>query len=146
MYSRSGHEHEIMAAKRATPDLTKRLRSLQRKYFPGHTTNLPVIVWSHPVRKVKECCLFGCYKPAQNFIYINWVLSQAWVPDYFLDFIVFHELCHWLQDEIPLRGETAHSPRFVEWEQRFKHYAKARKWEQKNVMRIFKEINKLIRF
>ncbi len=139
------HEHGFMPARRSIPDLNKRLKSLQRKYF-GDCQDLPIIVWSHPVRKVKECCLFGCYRPDQNFIYVNWVLSQAWVPDYFLDFIIYHELCHHMQDEIPLRGETAHSTRFVEWEQQFTHYAKARKWEQKNVMRVFKEINKLIRY
>lgn len=133
-----------MAAKREVPDLNKILKRLQGKYLPG-CKQLPVICWAYPKRETKESCLFGSFLPAQNFIYINFVLSRPFVPAYFLDHVVVHELFHRAQDEHPIADEAPHSERFMEWDRSYIHYEKARAWEAKNLERIIREINRLVK-
>ncbi len=124
------------------PDLQKILRRLQRRYFPEHKA-LPTIVWKYPGRVSTSYVLFGLYRADEKFIYINWALSASWVPDYFLEMVIYHEYCHFLQDVYPLAGETAHSDRFKEWEQRHPAFEKSAKWEARNLEKVLREGNRL---
>jgi hypothetical protein len=126
------------------PDLTPILHKLARQYFPDAKA-LPVIVWHFPRRKTTNEVTFGWYRPCEKFIYISLALSQPWVPRKFLQYIVYHELCHFMQDVYPVEGEPVHSDRFLEWEARMPGAAKWDAWSQTNLDQYIREHNRLVK-
>jgi hypothetical protein len=95
------------------------------------------ITWGKSYKKRRKRSIsFGNYESFSNLIKINPALDQAKVPDYFIQYIVYHEMLH-------ARFETAgppqsgrrfhHTGEFYELEKRFKEYDKAIEWEKKNI-------------
>jgi hypothetical protein len=98
--------------------------ALNERYFEGRLRR-PRLGWSaRPWRSQ-----FGCYDPSLDQIVMNRRLDHAQVPDYAVEFILYHEMLH---VKHPLRaaacGLQAHSPEFRAEEKRFAHYARARKF------------------
>ncbi len=65
-----------------------------------------------------------------NLIVINRLLDSKDVPDYYLDYIVYHEILH---DLFPIRRQDGrwvhHSTEFRKREKNFPRYDEARSWE-----------------
>ena len=87
-------------------------------------------------------CLMGKWiampKGSRNVIIINRLLDDPRVPRYYLEYIVFHELLH---EVIPIRREGGkwvhHSMEFRRLERQFPAFERARRWERKNIFRLF---------
>jgi hypothetical protein len=125
------------------PDLNARLRKLRDKYAPWQKV-LPYCNWVFPQRLTKNEIIYGVYCSDQNLIYVNLILAAKWVPPEFLDYILWHELCHAFQDEFPIKGEADHSPRFRKWETMFRYTVHGQLWEMANHGRLTKEQNRLV--
>ena len=73
-----------------------------------------------------------------NVILVNPLLDSSLVPQYYLHYIVFHELLH---EVIPIRrerGRWSHHPaEFRRQERRFPQFEQALRWERENVGRLF---------
>jgi hypothetical protein len=128
----------------AVPDLTSILHDVAATYWPDCLA-LPIIVWSYPNKKSNKSVTYGWYRPRQKFIYVSLVLSQPWVPEFVLRFIVYHELCHFMQDVLPVKGEPVHSKRFSDWEARMPDTPKACAWLTANIDQFIHEQNRLVR-
>jgi len=112
-------------------DLDAMYSRLHGDWF-AHTPK-PAIAWSRAVDPGRQLThiRFGCYRSgAQARISLHPRLHQPWVARVFVEFVVFHELCHHTQACRPMRGETAHSARFRQWERRYPHFVLASAWER----------------
>jgi hypothetical protein len=111
-------------------DLVATFDRIHATWF-AHTPK-PRVAWARGgTRRRQTHIRFGCYRrrPAP-LITLHPKLDQPWVARVFVEHVIFHELCHHAQACLPLRGETAHSARFREWEGRFPHHELALAWEK----------------
>jgi hypothetical protein len=103
-------------------DLAASFDRVNAAYFQGSLSR-PRLVWSRTfaVRK------FGHYDQAHDTVMLNAVLDRKTVPEYALDFIVYHELLHkklgvtWKSNRM-----AAHTRQFTEEERRFQQYEQAK--------------------
>jgi hypothetical protein len=94
------------------------------------------ITWGRRGRGTKSI-RFGSYDFDRKLIRIHPALDRRWVPDYFVEFIVYHELLHAIFP--PREGQSrreVHTPEFRAMEKQFPHYEKAMAWEAANLRRI----------
>ena len=81
----------------------------------------------------------GSYSATERLIRIHPVLDQRWVPRYFVQYIVYHELLHHLVPEARVAGRTLlHPPEFLRREREFQQFSRALTWEQKNIDRLLR--------
>jgi hypothetical protein len=74
---------------------------------------------------------FGAYLPEIQTIRIHPALDQVFVPRYFVEFIVYHELLHHVIPPVRRNGRyEIHSPVFRRREREFPAYAEALAWRQ----------------
>jgi hypothetical protein len=106
---------------------------LNNEYFGGKIT--ASISWrrGNARRAVKKRTL-GSYSRDTNTILINSVLDRRNVPDYFIRYVVYHEMLHSTLGEKRENGRrSVHTPEFRKREQLFKEYGKAVSWEKKGL-------------
>lgn len=103
-------------------DLAAAFDRVNAAYFQGSLSR-PRLVWSRTfaVRK------FGHYDQAHDTVMLNAVLDKKTVPEYAIDFIVYHELLHkklgvtWKSNRM-----AVHTRRFTEEERKFQQYEQAK--------------------
>ncbi|MFB6373046.1 MAG: hypothetical protein ABEN55_08015, partial [Bradymonadaceae bacterium] len=94
------------------------------------------ITWGRDGRGTKSI-RFGSFDFDQRLIRVHPALDQEWVPRYFVEFIVYHELLHAVCP--PVEGEDGrqvHTEEFIELERQFPRYRDAVEWESTNLRRI----------
>jgi hypothetical protein len=105
-------------------DLGAMFAALNRKYFGGRLRR-PRLGWSAR----PWASQFGCFDPSLDQIVMNRRLDHPDVPEYAVEFILYHEMLH---VKHPLRaaacGLQAHSAGFRAEEKRFAHYSRAGKY------------------
>ncbi len=108
-------------------DIATAFDRVNATYFDGSLSS-PRLTWSRTftVRK------FGHYDRMRDTVMVSSTLDQEDVPQYAVDFIVYHELLHkklgvrWNNGRI-----TAHTPEFLREEKRFRQYDQAKAVLQK---------------
>ncbi len=82
---------------------------------------------------------FGSYDFSQRLIRIHPALDAEWVPDFFVEYVVYHELLHGLfpPDESQER-RSLHPPEFRAKEKEYPMYEEAIRWENNNIDRLLK--------
>ena len=103
--------------------------SLNSEYFDG--TVSAAITWgkSNSKKRVRMRTM-GSYSAGTGTIRINPLLDKKTVPDYFLQFVVYHEMLHaYLGIKTRNGRRSIHSTEFRLQEKKFRHYAKAMEWE-----------------
>ena len=103
-------------------DLAASFDRVNAEYFSG-TMGRPHLVWSRSftVRK------YGHYEHAHDTVMVNAVLDRTTVPEFAVDFIIYHELLHkqlgitWKNNRV-----AVHTPKMREKERRFRYYEQAR--------------------
>ncbi|HEX6244899.1 MAG TPA: SprT-like domain-containing protein [Polyangiales bacterium] len=81
----------------------------------------------------------GTYCADRKLIRIHPALDRSWVPRYFVEYVVFHEMLHHMMP-MPVKDgrRELHPPEFREREQRFRHYLRAIEWERSHIGRILR--------
>jgi hypothetical protein len=103
-------------------DLAASFDRVNAAYFGGSLSR-PRLVWSQTFAARK----LGHYEQARDTVVVNVVLDKRTVPDYALDYLVYHELLHkqmgvvWKSSRM-----AAHTREFVERERRFQQYEQAK--------------------
>jgi hypothetical protein len=118
-------------------DLEEIRSRVSGRYFPGMD---PVqIAWSRKVLRRLMGKWIETPPPFPNLVLINRLLDAPQVPHYYLEFLVFHELLH---EAIPAHRSSGrwvhHPPEFRARERQFPEYERARDWERKNVVRLYR--------
>ena len=111
-------------AKGATHNLAPLFSTLNRKYFGGRL-HRPRLGWS----KRNWRAQLGCFDPGLDQIVVNTRLDRAEVPQYVVEYVLYHEMLHVRH---PIRvaacGLQAHSAAFRAEERRFADYQRAYKF------------------
>lgn len=123
-------------------DLREIFDRLHARYFcraavlDGYT-----IAWGRRRRlPPREYFVFGSIQEDDRLIRIHPLLDAPWVPGWFLDYVVYHEMLHAIVPDEFLPGgrRRVHTAEFVRREQLFAHYRKARRWEDANLTRFLR--------
>ena len=148
------HEHLIAPAKDPSfrirsegiyHDLRRYFDELNGEYF-GKSVVAPITWGRAPTTRRRRSIRLGSYTPEDDLIRIHPYLDQSFVPEYFVRYIVFHEMLH-----AQLGVETAssgrrriHTPEFNQRERAYADYERAVAWhdEPKNLRRLLRSPRK----
>src|SRR5208283_780330 len=102
---------------------------LNEEYFDSRLTS--AITWgTGSSRKAVRKRTLGSYSNHSNIIRINPVLDKNEVPDYYIEFVVYHEMLHAAIGIGEKDGRrSVHTRAFRERERLFRDYDKAVRWE-----------------
>ncbi len=118
-------------------DLKEIYKHLNAEHFAG-TVKMP-ITWGRPYRGLRRSSIrFGCVEPETGTIRINPALDRAFVPQFFVEYIVFHEMLHCQVESrrTPSGRMMSHHAEFRRREREFPGYFKALKWQKENLHRF----------
>ena len=121
-------------------DLRSLFDKLNARHF-GNRLRGYKVVWGRKRReRPKEYFIFGTIQEEDRVIRINPLLDQPFVPIWFLQYILYHEMLHSVvPDEIGPNGRRRiHTEKFYERERKFRGYRRARKWEEENLARFLR--------
>lgn len=118
-------------------DLEAIFSKLNQMYFSGKLQTK--IIWSRQAKTKARCYRrLGSFSPMQNLIRINPILDDSDVPDYFIEYIVYHEMLHAVYPPIAIgKRRWVHHKKFIEMEQTFPMYPQAKAWEKGEGKRKF---------
>ncbi|MBV9126448.1 MAG: hypothetical protein JO117_00020 [Verrucomicrobia bacterium] len=115
---------------------------LNTTYFRGSPLRRYKITWGRRRRQLpKEYFVFGTIQEQERVIRIHPLLDAPWVPRWFLEFVVYHEMLHSVVPDEPLGlggRRRVHTEEFQRREKRFAHYRRARRWEKANLERFLR--------
>jgi len=99
------------------------------------------ITWGkrvQPKRRQRSLQL-GSYLPEERLIRIHPVLDQAWVPQFFVEAVVFHEMLHHDMPAVVHNGRRRyHTRAFRKRERSFEYHSAAQTWEKENLWRLLR--------
>lgn len=122
-------------------DLQTLFDALNLRYFQGGV--IAHVTWGSAPRRPqrrrrRRSIKLGTYSMDDRLIRVHPSLDDDWIPPFFLEWIVFHEMLHQVfgvkLDESGRR--SYHSAEFRERERTFEHYEVARRWEREHIDRL----------
>lgn len=120
-------------------DLAVTMHELNQRYFEGRVD--AQITWTRAARNQRRSSIhLGTYSDELRLIRIHPALDQAFVPSYFVELVVYHEMLHQVHDPggRECRRREVHSAAFRADERRFERYHEALEWERKNLKRLLR--------
>ena len=120
-------------------DLKPFYNQLNREYFNGEL-ELGITWFGSWGRNCRSRVTFGQYHDNLRLIKINRILDDPFFPEFFVRFILYHEMVHAVvTGYVDERGRFCiHGKAFKERERQFEHYEKAAAWEKRNKKHFFK--------
>ncbi|MEZ4358664.1 MAG: hypothetical protein R3B48_00675 [Kofleriaceae bacterium] len=115
-------------------DLRAIFDRLNARYFDNQIE--AAITWGARAGRVRRrsSIKMGSYAVEDRLIRIHRSLDRAFVPAFFVDWIVFHEMLHQVHDIHVKNGRREfHSKAFLAAETQFEHYHEARRWEREHL-------------
>lgn len=114
----------ISSAQGTVYDLEKMFSKLNRRYFDS-SLEKPTLTWSQ--RKTRS--ILGHHDRVYETITISKSLDSAQVPDWFVEFILYHEMLHIKHAARMINGRRYyHTASFRQDERRFARYEEAQRW------------------
>lgn len=113
---------------------------LNARYFRNRLRGY-AIVWGRRRRlPPKEYFVFGSIQEEDRIIRIHPLLDARFVPRWFLEYVVYHEMLHSVvPDEFDANGRRrVHTEEFNRREQAYPRYKAARRWEEENLCRFLR--------
>jgi len=113
-------------------------RNLNAEYFNNRFPRYR-IVWARKQKgRPKTEIVFGSIQEEDRIIRIHPLLDRRFVPTWFLEYVVYHEMCHAVvRDEYDSAGRRiVHHEKFFARERRFHWFRRAKTWEQDNLARF----------
>lgn len=108
-------------------DLDELFDKVNRDYFAS-TLVKPRLTWS----QINTYRKFGHYEPAKNRVVMSLTLDDARIPEFVIEFVLYHELLHKYHGATWVNGRRmVHTPSFRRDEQQFKLYKEASVWLKK---------------
>ncbi len=119
-------------------DLQKIFDDLNARFF--HNRCDVQLTWGRTTGgRARKSIQLGCFVPGDRLIRVHPCLDQAFVPDYYVAWVLFHEMLHEVFGVEEVQGRRrVHPPEFVALEQSFPDYERCRKWESANLSRLLK--------
>jgi hypothetical protein len=129
-----GHHHDLLA----------NFHEVNAKYFGGTVDAL--VSWGRAPRsrfrrrrRPRTTIKLGSYSAVERLIRVHPTLDRTWVPRYFIQFIIYHEMLHHVIPASRGHGRALlHPPEFRRREELFRHYERAIAWEKSHIGRILR--------
>jgi len=122
-------------------DLLEIFNRLNEKYFDNSVHC--VVTWgtrtSAKTKRPRATIKLGSYAYQDRLVRIHPALDRRWVPRYFLEYVMFHEMLHHVMPST--RGEgrrLLHPPEFRERERDFRNHDRALAWERAHLHRLLR--------
>jgi hypothetical protein len=115
-------------------DLRDIYDDINRRYFDGKID--AAITWGPRTGKPRRrnSIKMGSYSVEDRLIRIHRSLDRGFVPRFFVEWIVFHEMLHQVHDIKVKNGRREfHTKQFLADEAQFEHYHDARAWERRHL-------------
>lgn len=124
-------------------DLHELLDEVTERWFPEGVDDACITWGKRPAkrrgRRRRQSIRLGTYTHDQKLVRIHPALDQAFVPRYFVSFVVFHELLHHVVPAREVAGRLDHHPpEFKARERAHPDYARSIAWEAKNLDRLLR--------
>jgi hypothetical protein len=120
-------------------DLRAIFDKLNARYFRGRLRGYRVTWGRRRKHRPKDYFVFGTIQEEDRIIRINPLLDQPFVPHWFLQYILYHEMLHSVvPDEMVGGRRRVHTEEFNRRERQFPRYGRARRWEQENLARFLR--------
>ncbi|MBK6847646.1 MAG: hypothetical protein IPG96_08970 [Proteobacteria bacterium] len=135
---RRGERRSALRTSGAVHDLAAVFNDLNRDYFDAALDC--TISWGRDAARARarRSIRLGSFTHEENLIRIHPGLDQAWVPDFYLRWVVFHEMLHTQHPVTTTNGRRCfHGPAFAADERRFADYERAHAWERRNLPALF---------
>lgn len=125
-----GHHH----------DLASLFDEVNLAEFGGSIEGVSITWGRHGSRtRRRRSIRLGTYTREERLVRIHPALDVAWVPRFFVRYIVFHELLHHVEPEIEHAGRTEfHTERFRARERAYVDYTRALAWEREHLSRLLR--------
>jgi len=97
------------------------------------------ITWGQKCGKPKRriSIKMGSYSLEDRLIRIHRALDKAYVPTFFVQWVIYHEMLHQVHDAPMVNGRRQfHSKAFLADEALFEHYALAKLWEREHLEQL----------
>lgn len=131
----------VLRTKGQCVDLELLYREVNAAEFDG-SIETPITWGKMPTRRHRRSIRFGSFTPDDNLIRIHPYLDQAFVPIYFIRYIVFHEMLHAHMgiEEGPTGRRRIHPPAFRRREEEYGDYDRAVAWmnNEANLRRLLR--------
>jgi len=115
-------------------DLRQIFDELNAQYFDNRIE--AAITWGARLGRARRrnSIKMGSYAVEDRLIRIHRALDRAFVPRFFVAWIVFHEMLHQVHDIRVINGRREfHSKEFMADESQFDQFAQAKRWERANL-------------
>ena len=121
-------------------DLRAIFDRLNEKHFRGRLRDYKVVWGRRRKHRPKEYFIFGTIQEEDRVIRISPWLDQPFVPLWFLQYVLYHEMLHaFVPDEVGPNGRRKiHTEQFYRRERKFPAYRRARRWEEENLARFLR--------
>ena len=121
-------------------DLRAIFDRLNAGHFRSRLRGYSVVWGRRRKQRPKEYFVFGTIQEEDRVIRINPALDQPFVPLWFLQYVMYHEMLHSVvPDEIDSCGRRrVHTEEFNRRERQYPGYHRARRWEDENLARFLR--------
>ncbi len=126
-----GHTTQVLTTAGRFHDLQEMFDDLNARYF-GNTIEAR-ITWGQRTGRARRrnSIKMGSYSVEDKLIRMHRSLDRGFVPRFFVEWIVFHEMLHQMHEVKVVNGRRLFHPKaFLQDEARFEHYERARLWER----------------
>jgi hypothetical protein len=120
-------------------DLEAIFEGLANRHFGGPVDAL--ITWGRRAqrRTLRRSIQLGTYLADERLIRIHPVLDQAWVPGFYVEAVVFHEMLHHDMPCVVKNGRRwFHTKEFRDRERSFEHHDVSERWEKQHLTRLLR--------
>lgn len=139
-------EHASKFAKPASPrrpigkfhDLLQLFDALNTRFF--HQRCGAQITWGRATSlRSRRSIQLGSYDKTQELIRIHPCLDQAFVPHYYVAWVIYHEMLHEVLGEEIVNGRRCvHSAEFRILEESYPDFERCKQWEAKHINRLLR--------
>ncbi len=134
-----GPPQESLRSQGLHHDLRAIANDLAQRHFGGAVEVR--ITWGkrvQPKRRQRSLQL-GTYLPEESLIRIHPALDQPWVPGFFVEAVVFHEMLHHDMPAVVQNGRRHyHTRAFRTRERSFEYHSAAQQWQKENLWRLLR--------
>lgn len=119
-------------------DLQQIFDRLNQAYF--HGASKARVTWGRPgSSRYRRSIQLGCYVAADDLIRMHPSLDQSFVPEFYVSWVMFHEMLHEAYGVEEINGRRhVHPPEFVALEQTYPDYERAKAWEERHLPRLLR--------
>jgi hypothetical protein len=120
-------------------DLRVIFEKINGRYFSNRMRGYKIMWGRKRKQKPKEYFVFGTIQEEDRVIRIHPLLDARFVPQWFLEYVIYHEMLHaFVPDKFENGRRIVHHEKFNSRERKFHFYRRAKKWEDENLARFLR--------